>query len=44
MKAEKKVGKMFLEAGDGTFLVVQWLRLHALSQCRGPGFHPWSGI
>ena len=22
-------------------LVVQWLRLR--SQCRGPGFHPWSG-
>ena len=24
----------------GTFLVVQWLRL--CSQCRGPGFDPWS--
>ena len=34
---------MVLEAGDGTSLVVQWLRLHALNQCRGLGFHPWSG-
>ena len=25
----------------GTSLVVRWLRLH--SQCRGPGFDPWSG-
>ena len=25
----------------GLPLVVQWLRLH--SQCRGPGFDPWSG-
>ena len=25
----------------GTSLVVQWVRL--CSQCRGPGFNPWSG-
>ena len=25
----------------GTSLVTQWLRLR--SQCRGPGFNPWSG-
>ena len=29
------------EAHTGTSLVVQRLRLH--TQCRGPGFNPWSG-
>ena len=29
------------EWSAGTSLVVQWLRLH--SQCRAPGFDPWSG-
>ena len=32
---------MFSQICQGTSLVVQWLRL--CSQCRGPGFDPWSG-
>ena len=35
-KKKKKVSK------TGTYLAVQWLGLHA-SNCRGPGFNPWSG-
>ena len=27
---------------SGTSMLVQWLRL-LCSQCKGPGFHPWSG-
>ena len=31
-----------IENDAGTSLVVQWLKT-SCSQCRGPGFHPWSG-
>ena len=33
--------RTFNQICQGTSLVVQWLRL--CSQCRGPGFDPWSG-
>ena len=31
-----------IENDEGTSLVVQGLKT-SCSQCRGPGFHPWSG-
>ena len=37
--AMKTVTKLF--NGEEDHLVVQWLRLQ--SQCKGPGFSPWSG-